>query len=316
MENSKIQWTDHTFNPWEGCTKVSQGCAHCYAEAITKRFGKKLWGPGVPRQRTSEAYWKKPLRWNAVAAANGVRFKVFCASEADVFDQEVPAEWRYDLFGLALRCPHLDWLFLTKRSKDMRDFVTHRNTPGIIQAYAAVQACPGVGVENPAIADARADWLMAHPMECWPPKNWWFGASVENQDQAIIRIVDLLQTPAAVRFLSCEPLLGPIEFESTALHDDCDHLGADCCASRHIQWVIVGGESGPNARPCDIEWVRSIVRQCREVGVAPFVKQLGSKPVSNICFTGEEKTILDLKDKKGGDPAEWPPDLGVREFPR
>lgn len=115
MKNSKIGWTDHTFNPWIGCTKVSEECRYCYAEALELRWGKDLWGPGKERQRTSTAYWRQPLAWDKEAARDGVRPRVFCASLADVFDEAVPDEWRWDLFGLIGNCENLDWLLLTKR---------------------------------------------------------------------------------------------------------------------------------------------------------------------------------------------------------
>ena len=114
-ENTKIEWADHTFNPWTGCTKVGPGCDHCYAEGWAKRSGQVQWGHGAARRRTSEANWKQPMRWNAEAERIGVRYRVFCASLADVFDNEVPAEWRADLFDLIAKTPNLDWLLVTKR---------------------------------------------------------------------------------------------------------------------------------------------------------------------------------------------------------
>jgi protein gp37 len=114
-ENTAIEWADHTFNPWTGCTKVSPACDHCYAESWAKRSGTVRWGPGEPRRRTTDANWRQPLKWNAQAQREGRRFRVFCASLADVFDNEVPVQWRVDLFRLIASTPHLDWLLLTKR---------------------------------------------------------------------------------------------------------------------------------------------------------------------------------------------------------
>lgn len=262
MEHTKIQWADHTFNPWIGCTKVSEGCKNCYAEALDKRFGKRRWGSSAPRERTSEANWRKPLLWNKKAQEAGERHRVFCASLADVFDAEVPQKWRNDLWSLIVATPSLDWLLLTKRPQN-----------------------------------ARWDGMMPRRwLESGTPANVWVGTSVEDQQTAEKRIPLLLDAPAPVRFLSLEPLLGPVDL--TRLADD---VGARDGLEAGIHWVIVGGESGPGARPCEVEWIRSIVDQCRLNDVPVFVKQLGSR--------------AGLTDPKGGDPAEWPMDLRVREFP-
>jgi protein gp37 len=179
-DNTSIEWCDHTFNPWEGCQKVSPGCDHCYAETRNARFNGTAvnWGPGAPRRRTSEANWKKPLKWNREAqaffAAHGRRQRVFCASLADVFDNAVDPQWRRDLFNLILQTPHLDWLLLTKRIG---------NVSGVIR-----------------------DQLL-HPL----PPNVWMGITVVNQEEADRDIPKLLAIDASVRFLSMEPLLGHID---------------------------------------------------------------------------------------------------------
>lgn len=216
MENSKIEWTDHTFNPWIGCTKVSPACDNCYAERLMDtRLGAVEWGG--PRKRTSPANWRKPLAWNNAAEAAGVRARVFCASLADVFDNAIDPLWRTDLWELIRDTPHLDWLLLTKRI-------------------------------------SNAQTMIARDL-----KNVWVGATIVNQDEADRDHAKLLRAPAAVRFLSCEPLLGPIEFDKECLQ------GTD--------WVIVGGESGPHARPMSEHWALSIAEQCRDAGVAFFMKQ-------------------------------------------
>jgi protein gp37 len=278
-ETTAIEWTRHTFNPWVGCMKVSDGCKHCYAETLNKRWGRVRWGAGAKRERTSEANWKQPLRWNAAAKKAGVRARVFCASMADVFDPEVPREWRGDLFALIDRTPWLDWQLLTKRPEHFND--------------------------------------MAVP-HGWPP-NVWLGVSVENQEQADRRIPPLLLQRASVRFLSCEPLLGPVDFNACAAW----HPGVNGIYLEGIAWVIVGGESGPGARPFDIAWARTIRDQCKASGVACFVKQLGAKPldgrplderISRLAM-GARDHLPPITDKKGGDWSEWPADLRVREFP-
>lgn len=173
-----------------------------------------------------------------------------------------------------------------------------------------------------------------------PLPNVWLGVSVENQAAADERIPHLLRTPAAVRFLSCEPLLGPVDLrhirpaqkpeaamrpvtgevvEANCLSGDCiTSLGFGYSGGPTVSWVIVGGESGPGARPCNIEWVRSVVRQCQAAGVPVFVKQLGSQPefgAGECVRWADAGPTQRLRDKKGGDIAEWPADLRVREFP-
>lgn len=233
MRNSAIEWTDHTFNPWVGCTKVSDGCKHCYAEALMdKRFGRVEWGVNGTRKRTSAANWREPLKWNRDAQAAGIRQRVFCASLADVFeDRPELAEWRSDLFDLIYSTPHLDWLLLTKRPENVLDMVP-------------------------------ANW------HAWLPANVWIGTSIENQAAADERIPHLLRIPASVRFLSMEPLLGPVDLDHVVSPGSLETL-------RGVQWVIVGGESGTKARPMHPDWVRSIRDQCQADGVPFFFKQWG-----------------------------------------
>lgn len=319
---TKIEWCDRTFNPFIGCTKVSPGCTNCYAERFSKRFG-IAWGPGQPRKRTSAENWRAPLRWNreaqlvpldAPTRASDVtlqrRPRVFCASLADVFDTEVPEDWRNDLWELVLSTPHLDWLLLTKR-----------------------------------IGNARRMLPWADAAECPTPPNVWLGATVVNQEESDRDIPKLLTTPAAVRFLSIEPILGEIRLDRISRRAELDDwtyiddaltgwrankCGGDYIGSK-IDWVIVGGESGPRARPTSIEWIRSIVRQCQHSGVPVFVKQTGSV-VSHVNRSdaiqfaalgswradesGSPLGTARPADAKGGDPSEWPEDLRVRELPR
>lgn len=264
MENSKISWCDHTFNPWIGCTKVSEGCKHCYAETLMdKRWGKVKWGPEGARVRTSEAYWKKPEKWNREAEwfvecvkcgwrgsklhrgacpncgggeCKPARQRVFCGSLCDVFeDRQEEAPIQFDLWDLIRLTPNLDWLLLTKRPE------------------LAISVLP----------------LMYYMH--WPD-NVWVGTSVENQEQADKRIPELLHIPARVRFLSVEPMLGPIDLR---LHDYAASGNSHSVRRTFIHWVIVGGESGPEARPMHPEWVRSIRDQCQAAGVPFFFKQWG-----------------------------------------
>lgn len=264
-ENSKISWTDHTFNPWIGCTKVSQGCEHCYAEAFARRYGKAEWGPTAPRVRTSANNWREPLRWNKTQWQECVacgwrgpvsethdfcpvcdgedlrptRQRVFCASLADVFEDNPQLdEWRLELFDLMESTPNLDWMLLTKRPRNIM--------------YMAPGAWRTVG-----------RW----------PANVWVGTSVENQEQATQRIRSLRWVPSPVKFLSCEPLLGSLNLYNFAF----EAAGPDWAGfNRLVDWIIVGGESGPHARPMHPDWVRSLRGQCQAAGIAFHFKQHGA----------------------------------------
>lgn len=294
MENSKIAWTDHTFNPWWGCHKISPACKLCYADTFARRLGKSLWGPTADRPVASDAYWNQPIKWNAAAAKTGQRARVFCASMADVFEVRAElVEPRQRLARLIEATPHLDWLLLTKRTKVMAN-----------------------------MARWEMGWTGA-----WPD-NVWAGTTVENQETANERIPHLLQVPARVRFLSVEPLLEAVQLEtipanlpSSAKRDIWDYFnalaghgsdpqtgpGEDVVYPR-LSWVIVGGESGHGARPFDLAWARSLRDQCKDAGVPFFMKQAGA----NAVDAGQRFVT---KDRAGADPAEWPEDLRVQEFP-
>lgn len=261
MENSNISWTDDTFNPWIGCTKISDGCKYCYAETLMdKRYGKVKWGPQGIRKRTSDDYWRKPLAWNHKAEREGVRRRVFCASLADVFeDRPEVFEWRADLFGLIDATPNLDWLLLTKRPENIKRL-----------------------------------WPLGWYDEQFTWPNIWIGTSIENQEMANKRIPELLRIPAAVRFLSVEPLLEPVDlsgFTMDTIWIDQEFADNDPHFQRiidedgwPIHWVIVGGESGPGARSMQPEWVRSIRDQCVAADVPFFFKQWGgTKKIDGVA---------------------------------
>ncbi|MBM5648314.1 DUF5131 family protein [Burkholderia pseudomallei] len=264
-ENSKIEWCDHTFNPWEGCQKVGPGCDHCYAEARNARFGGGSavnWGAGAPRRRTSVANWRKPLAWNAAHerffAAQGRRQRVFCASLADVFDNAIDPAWRRDLFDLIVDTPNLDWLLLTKRIGNVQQMVQ---------------------------AATLCDLL---------PSNVWLGATIVNQEEAERDIPKLLAVPARVRFLSMEPLLGPVDLVSSgALWSDMNGniVDAPSRGLRGVDWVIAGGESGPGARPMHPDWARSLRDQCAAASVPFLFKQWGE-----WCPRGPESMGYPLVD--------------------
>lgn len=257
-ENSKIEWTDHTFNPWTGCTKVSPGCDHCYAEGWAKRSGTVRWGAGEPRRRTTEANWRLPLKWNAQAEREGRRFRVFCSSLADVFDNSVPPEWRRDLFDLISDSPSLDWLLLTKRIG---------NAPAMIDAAAAEGAI-------------------------LPTFNVWLGATVVNQEEADRDIPKLLAVPARVRFLSIEPMLGPIDLR----------IPYEWPFKPDLHWVICGGESGPGARPMHPDWARSLRDQCKAAGVPFLFKQWGehaptTRTMAEVAASKQKHVVVPFSEK-------------------
>jgi protein gp37 len=397
MKNSKIEWTDHTFNPWWGCAKVPghPGCAHCYAEAFSKRIGRVKWGKGEKRVLMSPEYMKQAIAWNerpwicdgcgrgfkghtvAAARAGAVghfaqeptrknptpkvcsggsfhRARVFCASMADVFDPEVATAWRAILIDLIRLTPNLDWLLLTKR-------------PDAIPKLMAA-------VFSEHKEDALGDFVWKWHALREPPQNVRLGVSVSDQPTADRYIPTLLKIPAASYFISYEPALGPVNFhlngeasiecicckwkgheEDTEFRfegedqiyicpeckEDCAHTPIDEQRDGdNIHWIIVGGESGPKARPFDIAWAQSTIEQCKTAGVACFVKQLGSVPMMRETewrLLSDQRTTpllsarnhkkvpadyvgLALNDAKGGNMEEWTSiatcDLRVREFPQ
>ncbi|MEM5330750.1 phage Gp37/Gp68 family protein [Paraburkholderia sp. JHI2823] len=250
MENTTIEWADHTLNPWEGCQSVSRGCDNCYAQARNARFSRGVapnWGPGAPRRRTAPATWDHARRWNAkheaFFATHKRRQRVFCASLADVFDNAVPDAWRIDLFQMIAKTPNLDWLLLTKRIGNVRAYMQR---------------------------DGLAFDLIAGG-------NVWLGATVVDQIEADRDVPKLLATPARVRFVSMEPLLGPVTlpFDRVAQWNMLAAGHNQTNASASIDWVIVGGESGPYARPMHPGWASSLQAQCAAAGVPFFFKQWG-----------------------------------------
>lgn len=276
-EVTAISWCDHTFNPWIGCTKVSPACDGCYAEALMdKRYGRVEWGaPGKgvgTRSRTSKSNWRQPIRWNKKAMESGTRPFVFCSSLADVFDNQVPIEWRRDLFELIIKTPYLVWLLLTKRPQN------------IVRMYGAAFDMP------------------------WP-RNAAIGTTVEDQTRADVNVPALLAAKAelnpAFSFLSCEPLLGPIDLQYPI--SIWPEGPAGCCSGRDcgcmglpvdppliwgIDWVITGGETdqgGHRARPTHPDWFRSLRDQCAAAGVAFHHKQNGEWAKHSLKANGSLK---------------------------
>lgn len=301
-EFTKIEWAHHTFNPWIGCAKVSPGCQFCYAEREDNRrhWTPDGWGPGKPRKRTSAANWRKPLAWNAKAERLGIRYRVFCASLADWLDEEAPHEWREDLLNLILKTPHLDWLLLSKRVENLPRFF------------------------------GKSLWMQFHLH--FP--NVWLGTSVEDQARLEERVPRLLAVPATVHFLSAEPLLGPLDFHQieeegdgygdSAIHYNMlsgerwmrDGFEKEQQGELPIDWVIVGGESGPKARPLHPEWVTGIRDQCQTSNTAFFFKQWGEwHPVIGVPQSRTQEEDGDIGVRLSGqvDPVVGP--RAVHAFP-
>lgn len=263
---TKIEWTNESWNPVTGCAKVSPGCKNCYAEKMAKR----LKAMGQPNYRNGFAVTLQAQELGAPETWRKPR-KVFVNSMSDLFHEAIPDEYVYQVFLSMSRAPRHIFQVLTKRPERMREIV-------------------------PKIRSKLVDRL----------EHVWLGVSCENLATALERIPILRDVPAAIRFVSFEPLLEDV--------GELDLAGID--------WAIIGGESGPGARPFNIEWARNIIRQCREQKVAAFVKQVGSNPIvfDEITRTRGETTRITmkpakLKARKGNDPAEWPVDLRIREFP-
>lgn len=245
---SGIEWTRHTFNPWWGCAKVSAGCKNCYAQPWARRLGLEVWGEDSPRRTFGDAHWREPLRWHARALAKGERHRVFCASMADVFEnrRELDA-WRERLWTLIDETPALDWLLLTKRPECVAQLVPWRD-----------------------------DW----------PTNVWLGTTAENQEMAEARLPALVRCRAAIRFVSCEPLLSAVD-----LHP--------WLSTGQLHWVIAGGESTAKARPMHPEWPESLRAQCQAAGVPFLFKQWGHWGPDAGAAPGRARSI-ELTNQDGG----------------
>lgn len=357
MNKTAIEWTDFSASPikfrdtegraaW-GCIKASAGCQNCYAEAISRRYRGP--GAGFTAKRmegltpyVDEAELKAMLSPRRLPAGS----KVFVGDMTDIFGPWVPFEMLDRLFAVMALRSDVVFQVLTKRPERMREYLeawvensaqSHSGSTALDLRWDAARKFLLSVLTKPEHYRSmgireRVGVMMA--FQRWPLPNVWLGTSAEDQAAADVRIPELLACPAAVRFVSAEPLLGPVNF------DDGEHSCFTCdgseptdewCLSKQngwagghfhgVDWVIVGGESGPGARPCDIGWIRSTVGQCKAAGTAVFVKQVGSRPYfpADCDCEGEHgnhRTAGRLKDRKGGDMAEWPADLRVREMPR
>jgi protein gp37 len=343
MRKTGIQWTDRTANPLVGCTHVSPGCKNCYAESAAG--GARLQQfPQYQGLVDEHGHWTGEMRFVPEVLEQILRLRkpqrIFMPSMSDPFHPAVKDEWLDRIFATIALSPHLTFQLLTKRPERMLEYLgkAYQRVCKVLQSYPRSKTS--------SLRDNSTVEGMIGPMNLrvWPLSNLWLGVSVENQQAANERIPLLRQAPAAVSFLSCEPLLeavelfdvdGPVSIAMEEVNPKETLFPAEV-----IDWVVIGGESGNGARPCQTDWIRSLVEQCRDVGVPCFVKQLGQFPVSREAestrtevisreiysewvfkaaaqqgFDLERYHILKLKDRKGGNPEEWPEDLRVREFP-
>lgn len=328
--STKIEWTGETWNPVVGCSIESPGCTNCYAMRMAARLElmSAVQFPhyaGLTKPSKAGAVWTgkvaqapdgillKPLTWRKPRT-------IFVCSMADLFHDDVPDAWIDRVFAVMALCPQHTFQVLTKRSRRMREYLS-RITKAIVDDKVLIEVA----------TELALSW--AHPQckRVWPLPNVWLGVSAERQQEADARIPDLLATPAAVRFVSAEPLLGPIDFRhfrydngATPQHHDAltgfstetpwayvagSGRVRDPFSRGKLDWIIVGGESGPGARPMHPDWAKDIVRQCKAAGVPVFVKQIGANA------TNREGEPHPAKNRKGGDPTEWPDEIRVREMP-
>ena len=385
MGDTNIEWTDRVWNPIRGCSRVSAGCVHCYAEVMAARFARQWGTPEIVRPDGGwsgvlslvESKLTEPLHWRAPQ-------KVFVNSMSDLFHDAVPDEWIDRIFAVMALSPRHTFQVLTKRPERMARYATNPETPFRVAETEEFRSAAhrvrcdddpnGSEAHHAQTAQLEAGVGNAGRWESGSPlPNVWLGVSVEDQATADARIPLLLQTPAAVRFVSYEPALGPVDFGlDKATCKCCPRWGGRWIRTKHRvvadfpsigkpgheappgiyrassnphgalcvptpagdlgvrprefdvlgqpDWIIVGGESGPGARPFDVAWARSTIAQCRAASVPVFCKQLGSAPaVSGAEADPSHPTFkaleFGLRDRKGGDPSEWPEDLRVREFP-
>lgn len=321
---TSIEWTDRSWNPVRGCARVSPGCENCYAERQAHRFASTApegfrkqpyegltvlskHGPRwTGRARFVPAQLDAPLRWRKPQ-------RVFVNSMSDLFHEDVAFEEIAAVFGIMASCPQHTFQILTKRPRRMLQWFRWAES----QYPDARTHALGAALQQEL--DTGPDSQPLHTKHCadpegpWPLPNVWLGVSCEDQQRANERIPLLRRCPAIVHFVSAEPLIGPIALDDRWL--EWLPIGPDENDESHLlpplRWLIVGGESGPGARRCRVEWISQLVAQCKSADVACFVKQLGSRPWADRVDEHPGR----LYDRKGGDMNEWTPELRVREFP-
>lgn len=367
--NTSIEWTDKTWNPVRGCSRVSPGCDNCYAmgqahrySGVSKKTGKALPFHGLTTKRNGKVDWTGVARFIPEALEEPLHWRepqrIFVNSMSDLFHHSVTNEEIAAVFGVMAACPQHTFQVLTKRPERMREWfvwLEDQSDSGELDEVGTTLMYAADYLKGSLWSSRVAE--LEHPS--WPLTNVWLGVSAEDQQRADERIPELLSTPAAVRFVSAEPLLGPIDLtrivnagEMFAPFNALGRWNLSVFAGSSntgIDWVIGGGESGPGARAFHIDWARSLRNQCREAGVAFFLKQVGANlrerndvgfdrandpdcawDLSRRLFDGGviedypdgvrndyqgAPVRIRLIDRKGGDMSEWPEDLRVREFP-
>lgn len=320
-DKTGIEWTDATWNPIVGCSIVSPGCTNCYAMKMAARIERMNPGnhyAGTTKASKGGAVWTgklalapdhiltAPLRWKRPR-------KIFVNSMGDMFHEDAPNEWIDKVFAIMALCPQHTFQVLTKRAERMREYFTKPHSAPNISLWQSGVCWAIDDLVQPRTDQSRcARDQVLHG----PSPNVWLGVSCERQQEADDRIPLLLQTPAAVRFISAEPLLGPIDLERggfSLLRPIKSPAGKKWPG---LDWVIVGGESGPGARGFDLRWARSIIDQCRSDGAACFMKQAGSNSVDSDLIAEGDAPSCGYRDRAGGDPAEWPASIRIRQFPQ
>jgi protein gp37 len=330
---TKIQWTDRTWNPVRGCSRVSPGCDRCYAMGQAHRFA----GPGKPYDglttiRRGKVDWTgvarlipteldAPLRWRKPQ-------RIFVNSMSDLFHHSLSDEDIASVFAVMAAAPQHTFQVLTKRPERATELFSKMRTERSVRfGRHAGEPLPDCGWLYERTWQLQLRYRPGHVHSwSWPLPNVWLGVSIENQETADERIPLLMKIPSAVRFISAEPLLGPLDlrrsvfnraaavraamFGPAALNSE----QADAAIGYPLDWVIAGGESGPGARECRQSWLERIVTDCREASVPVFVKQMGAAACDDVTWRGSQPDFH-FNDRKGGDPAEWPAALQVREFP-
>lgn len=324
-DKTEIQWTEATWNVATGCTKCSPGCANCYIERTPpfrmhgRKFVRGTTGIVLHQDRLSiPLHWNKPKR-------------IFVNSLSDLFHDDIPDDFIDQIFAVMALCPQHTFQCLTKRHRRMFEWFNRK--PPFPKSVGEQNVGERIEAMRGSIEDAP---YHVPPFPGWPLPNVWLGVSVENQHFAAERIPILLKTPAVVRWISAEPLLGPVDLDTEG-KDGLHALG--CGDSSHknlyehcngLDWVVCGGESGPRARPLRMQWARALMEQCKESGVPFFMKQLGVTPISDRKETDDWSPLFrdSAKQKptgefgflfslgKNGDPEDWPMDLQVREWPK
>lgn len=324
-DKTKIEWTEATWNPVRGCERMSEGCRHCYAESVAVRFsGKGQPYEGLAKQTKRGPKWTGEVRLVPEHLFRPVRWKrprmIFVNSMSDLFWHKIPRDYIAAVFGAMAHAPHHTFQVLTKRPRAAIEFFKWLDMKaeafGLTPArYCLDQLRQHVTDESErrrVLVDTHSARIDKKGPAAWPLPNVWLGVSVEDQATADKRIPLLWYMPAAWRWISLEPMLAPVD-----LLVDVAQLGYTRLID-HLDWVVVGGESGPRARPCDVLWIHDVVDACTHIEVPVFVKQLGS----NVVAAGEQ---IKLKDRKGGDIDEWSEasiatiatiaTISVREYP-